>query len=290
LTQIDFLVIGHVTTDITPRGYSLGGTVAYASITARNLGFQAGLLSRAGPDFQSGEILAGIETHILPSAHTTTFENIYTHGERTQFLHACAEPISERDVPARWRAAKIVLLGPIAQELDVTLAGGFPHALVGAVLQGWLRQWDTSGRVTNQPDRIRQLALDGCQVVFVSEEDIAGNGALLDWLRTRIPIVVLTTGKQGSTVCHAGQMHRVAPRPADEVDPTGAGDVFAAAYLLHLSETHDIVQAAQFANVVASFSVEAPGPAGIPRRHTVVEWMTRGAGAQFPAHGASHAR
>ena len=273
MTHIDFLVIGHIARDIATRGYLLGGAVAYGSITARNLGFKAGILTRAHDGFQPGEMLKGIATHILPSEETTTFENRYQAGQRTQIIHACARPITQHDVPETWRDTKIVLLGPIAQEVDASLASKFSDALVGASIQGWMRKWDSAGRVTSEPDLVRNIPFDRLQVVFLSEEDIAGNHTVLPWLTALGPIVVLTNGQYGSTIYHNGAVHHITSRPAREMDPTGAGDVFAAAYLLRLSETQDIVQAAQFANVTASFSVEAAGPTGIPDRQTVLGWM-----------------
>ena len=66
---------------------------------------------------------------------------------------------------------------------------------------------------------------------------------------------------------------QIPPRPAVEVDPTGAGDVFATAFLVRYAETSDPQVAARFANVVASMSVEAPGQAGIPLRATVEAWL-----------------
>ena len=58
------------------------------------------------------------------------------------------------------------------------------------------------------------------------------------------------------------------------VDATGAGDVFAAAFLIRLTETGDAGQAATFANAVASFSVEGPGVSGIPERATVEGYLS----------------
>ena len=54
--------------------------------------------------------------------------------------------------------------------------------------------------------------------------------------------------------------------PVREVDPVGAGDVFAAAYLVAYHESRDPVYAATWASCAASFAVEAPGVAGIPTR------------------------
>ena len=274
MTHIDFLVIGHVSRDITPRGHLPGGAVTYGSITARNLGSQTGLLTRARQDsLPESKILQGISTHVLPSETTTTFENRYQAGQRTQILHACADPITSDDVPEEWLDTRTVLLGPIAQEVDVSLVTAFPHALLGATIQGWMREWDSAGRVTSDPNLIRDIPFEKLQVVFLSEEDIAGNHGLLAWLILQGPIVIVTDGQCGSTIYQNGETHHIAPRPAHEVDPTGAGDVFATACILRLSETHDIVNAARFANVAASFSVEAAGPAGVPDRQTVLKWM-----------------
>jgi sugar/nucleoside kinase (ribokinase family) len=44
-----------------------------------------------------------------------------------------------------------------------------------------------------------------------------------------------------------------------EVDPTGAGDIFAAAYLVALLKTQDPWLSAQFANCIAAHSVERSG-------------------------------
>ena len=49
-----------------------------------------------------------------------------------------------------------------------------------------------------------------------------------------------------------------------EVDPTGAGDVFAAAFFIRLYQTRDPWEAARFATQLASISVTRPGISGIP--------------------------
>ena len=274
MADIDFLVVGHICRDVTPSGYSLGGTATYGAITARNLGLKCGILTRAGDDLQLDHLFDDLDIHVLPSNVSTTFRNEYHDGHRTQYIQAVSDPIRAEDVPASWRQPKIVLLGPVAQELDADLTSGFPGAVVGAILQGWMRQWDDSGRVSTLPHLVRNIPMDSMRVVFISEEDIAGSRGMLDWLIDRSPIVVLTDGENGSTVYQHGQAYHAEPREAREVDPTGAGDVFAGAYLVRLSETGDIIEAARFANVVASFLIEQPGPLGIPDRQTVMQWIT----------------
>ena len=70
----------------------------------------------------------------------------------------------------------------------------------------------------------------------------------------------------------------VPPRPAEPTDPTGAGDVFAAAFFIRYHETDDLWQSAYFANVVASMAIERSGPEGVPARDEVEAYI-----AQHPA-------
>ena len=41
IAPIDYLIIGHLTQDLTPSGPMLGGTASYASLTARALGLRS---------------------------------------------------------------------------------------------------------------------------------------------------------------------------------------------------------------------------------------------------------
>ena len=70
-----------------------------------------------------------------------------------------------------------------------------------------------------------------------------------------------------------GRLLDVAPVTANEVDATGAGDVWAAAFAIRLVETDDVTLAANFASVAAAMSVERRGLLGIPTRDQVIARM-----------------
>jgi len=142
------------------------------------------------------------------------------------------------------------------------------------VAQGWLRTWDEDGRVStvaSPPGAIRGR-LD---LLVLSEAD-AGPGVVAAWERSA-SVVALTRGERGVRLRVGGGWHDVPAVPADEVDPTGAGDVWAAAYLIRRSEGADPFGAARFACAAAALCVEGPGLAGVPYRATV-EARLRGAG------------
>lgn len=287
---IDFLVIGHITHDRTPEGFRLGGTVSFAAVTALRLGLQPGIITRgsaeglrdgekhiAGNNLMTPAVgpLAGVPIRLLPSPVSTTFINVYREGQRTQFIESLAEPVTPDALPDGWASAPIVLLGPIAREVPPEWTERFPSALLGVTPQGWLRAWDEEGRV--RPSRWENAApfLRRADVVVLSREDVGGDDRYIAELAGQARLLVVTDGWHGATVYLAGASYPIPPRPAVEVDPTGAGDVFAAAFLIRLRETGDPLVAARFANVVASMSVEAPGMDSIPLRSQVEAWLEK---------------
>ena len=60
-----------------------------------------------------------------------------------------------------------------------------------------------------------------------------------------------------------------------EIDATGAGDVFAAAFLVRQRETGDNRLAAEFATAAAALAVQATGTAGIGGRKAIEALLRR---------------
>ncbi|HZS76674.1 MAG TPA: PfkB family carbohydrate kinase [Ktedonobacteraceae bacterium] len=283
----DFLTIGHVTRDLHPDGsYSLGGTVTFAALTAYHLGLASAIVTCA-----DAELIEALPSH-LPSigiaAHTspetTTFVNIYHEGFRTQYLKARAELLQEATLPADWLDAPVVLLGPLDQELPNEVVALFPRRqgrIVAATPQGWLRRWDEDGRVWPTPWTAAPEILPLLDVLILSHDDLLpfadGNRVEADAILARwsmqVPLLVATDGRHGATLFRQGQTERFPAYPAHEVDPTGAGDVFAAAFLIHLHRHGDPRAAVDFANCVASLSIEHVGISGIPDLEAVRQRM-----------------
>ncbi|MEP7200444.1 MAG: PfkB family carbohydrate kinase [Chloroflexota bacterium] len=275
MSLVDYLVIGHVAKDIVPAGHALGGTVTFAALTAQRLGLRAAIVTAADEAIaaEAQAALPGIAIHVCSSVQTTTFENIYTDAGRTQYLRAHAEHIALDDVPTEWRDARIVHLGPIAQEFDSDLVHHFPHSLIALTPQGWMRQWDASGRVSPKVWSDALDVLRAVDVLIFSPEDVGHDWNVIHAYTRAAPLAVLTLERHGALVFQRDEGRWLAPRDAQVVDPTGAGDVFAAAFLTVYSESGDPLRAARFANVAASFSTEKGGLAAVPDRATVMTWF-----------------
>jgi hypothetical protein len=259
---VDYLVIGHAAHDLTPSGARLGGTVAFSALTARALGLRVGIVTSVGNE-TSLAALDGIPVITIPSEHSTTFENIYHAEGRTQILHHRATPIAFAHVPEVWRRAGIIHLGPIADEVSPILPKGFSPELLGLTAQGWMRGWDESGRV--HPVRWEDVsALEAAGAVAISLEDVGGDMEQVEHLAQHTRILAVTEGAAGCVLYWNGDRRRIRAPQFAEVDATGAGDIFAAAFFIRLYTTRDPWEAARFATLLASHSVTRAGLAGIP--------------------------
>ena len=268
-TPPDLLAIGHVTRDLLGDRVVPGGAVTYGALTARALGLTAAIVTSARPD--DVERIPGVAARVLPSPTTTTFRNVYRDGRRVQTIEAVAGPIRPDDVPAGWRAAPHVLIGPLAGEIAPEVARLFPSSVVVVSLQGWLRRWG-SDRV------VRPRSWDGSDVLphvaaaVVSSEDTDDPVAIERWSHLA-PVLIVTQGERGARLHTQGAWHDVPPFPSREVDPTGAGDVFAAAYAVSYRETRDPLEAARFASAAASLSVRGHSTSTIPTRPEIARLL-----------------
>jgi sugar/nucleoside kinase (ribokinase family) len=255
MNRPDYLIIGHVTTDLTPNGPVAGGAVTYAGRTAHALGCRVAALTSAAPAYNFPEALPGIEIHSLPAEKTTTFTNTYTPAGRQQTIHGVARPLTAADVPAEWRRSPIVHLAPVANEVDPTLVSLFSNSLVGLTPQGWLRAWDDAGRVHARDWPEAEAVLPLASAVILSEEDLIGTH-MLERFRRWSPLLVLTQSAAGCTVFCRDEIRQVPAPTVTEVNVTGAGDIFAAAFMVRYGQTAgNPWEAARFANEIAAYSV-----------------------------------
>lgn len=270
LGPVDYLVVGHIAHDLTPDGPRLGGTAAYSALTANALGMHVGVFTASGPE-TSLDPLNGLSVLSLESPRSTTFENIYTPDGRIQYLRAQASMLDLHDIPNVWRNASIIHLGPIANEMENILPDGFSPSLFGITPQGWMRQWDEENRVSRREWNGAEAALSKAGAVVISREDVNGDDELIEYMAHQTRVLAVTEGVAGSVLYWNGDRRRFRAPLVHEVDPTGAGDIFAAAFFIRLFNTRDPWEAARFAAILASYSVTRVGLDGIPTAREIEE-------------------
>jgi sugar/nucleoside kinase (ribokinase family) len=277
------VVVGSAARDIAPddpRGWRLGGAVSYGALTVARLGIPTGAVIGVDPLAARASELdlmrqAGVEVVLVELDHGPIFDNREGPAGRVQDCLDQGDPVTPDHLPDSWVDAPGWLLAPVAGELPEAWAEQPRRdALVGVAWQGMLRNL---GRpVTRRPPEPSAI-VRRADVIGVSVHDLdAGTdlAALTGLLRPGATLL-LTRGESGGlavSVTSAGERTvRRYPAVSAEAndDPTGAGDVFLAAFLASLTEPglagHDGLGASlRIAATAASFAIERAGLLGVP--------------------------
>ena len=279
-----YLVIGHIAADLQADGtVVLGGTALYSAITAARLGWRVGVLTRGafgktvgGLTIPSLEPFGGEISIVNQDADfPTVFVNEYHAGRRVQQIRHWAGPIDLRGLPPHWANARVVHLGPIAQEIDQRQVGALTPGFLGVTPQGFMREWprEAGGKVRLTHLRLTPELVSRIDGVVVSDEEIHLARDTVERVGA-VRLGVVTRGEGGALVHFGGEKVELAGYPVKTRDLTGAGDVFAAAFFIKATDRTGSADAAgRFANAVAGLSLRQVGPYGIPDRAEAVAFM-----------------
>ncbi len=257
-----FLCLGNFTLDIQGDGVTPGGSVFYSGSAARALGMDVRILAGASRSFplRDAAALQSADVRLIEGPHCTTMENVYSDSGREQFVHAEGPSIPFGAFPSAWLEDSVVLLCPVFRELEPETSRRTRGLVTGASVQGWLRKKGEGGRVECYADTGFLDDLQGIDVLFYSVEDLGGHPELVEKFRRVAPIVVETRGPGGAFVTMDNATTHFPAQDTVEVDPTGAGDTFAAAFLAHYVRHRSPPDAARFATRLAEVMVAHTGP------------------------------
>lgn len=294
------LVIGHVTHDHYQEGFVAGGCAYYGAMVHARLAGNTHLVTLVGEDFTCDNALQDLSATTYRQGQTTVFANYYPpDAPRIQLLEALAANITPAHIPDAFHSADLVHFAPVLSEiqLDDWNFSQFPGR-VAINVQGWIKvagdtvqpaefeQYQQRGvggtqsknparRVVQKPWTVRPEQLHGIDIACLSEEDLIGQGDLLERLISAIPIVALTRSEAGSRIYIHQQPTDVGIYPTQPVDPTGAGDVFAATFTHKICEGLDPIDAARFAAAASSIVIEDIGARALTRPDFIDELQRR---------------
>lgn len=256
------LCVGNFTMDELAGGVLPGGSVFYSGSAVHALGVSPRIVAAFGDDFPLGAVQEAFpfELSRVSSTQTTRMRNTYRDGNRTQVLVQRGDPVGWSAVPDAWKSTELVLLCPVFGEVQRELAASLRGRITGASLQGWLRTVGPGNEVVPSHDLSFLADLTGVDVFFLSDEDVRGRREMINEFRKIAPLVVETRGPEGAILYDRHSIHTVPGVRVTGVDPTGAGDTFAAAFLVFFHAEANPVVAARKACAVAALEVQQVGP------------------------------
>lgn len=256
------MILGNPTVDLLDGGGDRpGGSVVYsAAVVARHerRAVVIGAADRALADRLADE-LPGVQLRLREAERSTVFVNrTGADGVRSQWLLADAGP-----APDPCGDPAVLVVGAIYREVRPSALEA-PAGFRGLIAQGLLRQAAADGRVHPYDLEPEWTAVaPGCDAVVVSVHEHAQARAFLHDVAAAGGVVVVTRGSDGCTAWADGAWWELPAVPVEEVDETGAGDVFGCTLFLALADGHGLEQALGLAAAAAAHTVAAPGARGV---------------------------
>ena len=211
-----------------------------------------------------------ITTYFYQASRVVEFKNVYVQNRREQFAR-CGEKIYLSEVPDAAFRSQAILVGSVLQEVDPEIVRAPRQAVLMLEAQGFIRHLSPEGKVLHRKRGDAEVAVRYCDILKVDEAEAAvltataGATAAARVLYQMGPkIVIVTCGEKGVTIFDGLRMIRIRAPEADVIDPTGAGDVFGAAFLIRYLQTEDLIQAGLLASAAAALSMTEFGTAAIP--------------------------
>jgi len=269
-----FLTIGHVTTDVIDGRDVSGGAALYSAAQAAALGWRVGVFTSAPRGHAATELLhaRGAEVASLESEHPTTFVYAQVRGARRSALTHVAKTLEAASLPRALAACDVALLGPVFHEipLDFLEHARLAARVVGVAPQGFLRKRGEGNVVERAPQPLPSALIGRATAVFLSEHDVDDSDSVArGYVAQGARLVVVTRGERGATLFRGESRSDVAAAPAHELDPTGAGDVFATSFLIATHEGATPAEAARFAAAAAACSVEGESVSAVAGRDAI---------------------
>ncbi|WP_316783449.1 carbohydrate kinase family protein [Streptomyces sasae] len=259
-----------------------GGT-ATRSVAAARLGLHTGLFAVIGTDFLGDHLVTELarEQHLDlswlrrdPTVQTPVTVAATNEHDRTFITYE--EEGARR--PQVWDGEL-----PDARFVQLT---------IGRPLPGWVSRlraegtrvvggvgWDPTGRWSPELlTRLAEVDVFICNAVEATSYTRTGTvEEAVKVLDDLVADVVVTDGPRGAVAVDGvtGELVRIPAPSVPAVDPTGAGDVFTAAFIAGLSHGWPLTTRLRFAGLCAALSVRSlGGAAGAPHRAAVDAFLT----------------
>ncbi|MBC7591535.1 MAG: hypothetical protein H7226_10910 [Salinibacterium sp.] len=269
-------------------GSSPGG-IANLAVAASRLGLRTSLAAVFGDDVYGRwcwDLLSeheGVDlsrSRLLPDWHTAVTVSLAEDGDRSMVTHGHDSPIS----------ADVLLAGGIRSRAALAELGGMTS--MDADDSWWVRAANDGTRIfadigwdSTEAWDPRDLApLDSCHAFTPNAREAmaytrqATPLAAARALAERVPLVVVTCGAEGAIAIDSalGELVSVPSVPVVALDATGAGDVFAGAFVLGTLREWPLRQRLSFSALCSALAVQQfGGSLAAPGWGDISDWWDR---------------
>jgi sugar/nucleoside kinase (ribokinase family) len=268
---------------VRDRAVSAGGT-ANRAVAAARLGLHAGMAVAAGTDVFGDHLrtlLGDVDNLDLrwfgqfPTVATAVTVSL-THATDRRFItHGSRGPVPVRALAPqlpRARAAHLAVAPEVPEWAREMRSAG--TKLFGGV--GWDAEGEWSPEILASLGHFDAFVPNATEAMAYTRTDTPR--AALGRLADHVPLVAVTCGDQGAIAVdgETGEEASAPSIPVRAVDPTGAGDIFTAAFIFGTVHGWPLRDRLLLANLCAGLSVRQLGGArSAPGWHDIEAWLAQ---------------
>ncbi|MBI3380108.1 hypothetical protein HY029_05115 [Candidatus Gottesmanbacteria bacterium] len=240
-----------------------GGAVYFLAKTFQNLQVSVDLLSSYGKDFPKSCLPS--TDFILASPNldkNLSFRNLYIHGNREQKVenYEAYQNFSIPTFKINFSEADLVFVAPIISNITLLqmkkIKSLFPQSFFCLLPQGFYRHIGENGKIIRSNWQCADDVMADFDFVSLSTEDVREADILAKNWSHLGPIVTITKAENGSSLYKNGKRLDIPTFRIDNiVDPTGAGDVFAASFAFAYLKSQRLKDSLAFATASACLSL-----------------------------------
>jgi sugar/nucleoside kinase (ribokinase family) len=254
----------------------LSGCATNAAITLAKLGTKPLTVGNVGRDFVShfDNVMAqnGVLTRMQESDLSAGFEVLHGEdGQRLLRVIGPAEPLTH--LPEDLFGADVVIFGPILGEIPLEMIDAVKEQSSAQLIldpQGFVRRpfEDNVVKAWRHPEI--ESIVSKFDIVKPSEEEALTMTGLDARERPEevlrmihswgCKIAIVTLAEKGSVIYDGEKTYTIPAYAVNAVNPTGAGDCYAAGFAFKMLQSTDIYETGCFASAVASIRVQHTGP------------------------------
>lgn len=272
-------------TEIQASGMgSCPGGIANLAIAASRLGVRTSLAAAFGDDVygdfcwstlteQEGVDLSC--SRRFPDWHSPVTISMVVDRDRALLTHMHPSPVPADELMASMPPARVGFA-----HLDPEPREWFAAAARAGMLlfadTGWDQEEKWSPAVLEQLVWFHAFLPNSVEAMAYTHTDDPNDA--LHALADRVPVAVVTCGGQGAMAIDStsGEQEWVPSLPVNAHDPTGAGDVFGAAFVLGTLREWPLRLRLRFANLCAALSTQyVGGSLAAPGWGDIIDWLAR---------------
>ncbi len=259
----DFISVGSLSYDINKYDKVIndnlvaGGAVAYSAKTSMNLGLRTGMITSISDDYPLRKYLNQVDLLTKDKAKIPIFYNYFSGQKREQKLFDFSTYITANNLPKNL-STKILFVAPLFDEISPNCYDWFNYEISCLVPSGWFREKRNNSSIFLK-NNISKIHKGKWDIVVVSNDELISTNINLSDLIKISKFLCVTKGKGGVEIFKDDKSFLVPAFEVNYKDLNGAGDVWATAFTIAISQGKNHIESAQFANACSAISIKYKG-------------------------------